>query len=230
MEMPDRGSRGKANTAFPPLPPSLEIAKAIPTFPHDGGGSTALSHPKPKPVRYLLPKQPGRSSMCHPTSRSKVSTITPVAQGPADDAHRRDEPPRRSVPAPTKPGSHRPDSGWLVPTSSRRPRASLSPAGLARSRSSAPPAPWLVANAPLQRAFDHARGTIGIAGSTFGNEKDLIPAADEALANPALAVAVTLGRIDVGDTPGAAREWLCPTCHKPGSGCHSQRQIGRAHV
>ena len=48
MEMPDRGSDGKANTAFPPLLQSLEFARTIPTFPHDGGGSTALSHPKPK--------------------------------------------------------------------------------------------------------------------------------------------------------------------------------------
>ena len=53
-------------------------------FPHSHT-TAAVPLPSPiqsqKPVRYLLPKQPGRSSMCHPTSRSKVSTITPVAHG-----------------------------------------------------------------------------------------------------------------------------------------------------
>ena len=70
LEMPDRGSRGKANTACPGRFPHPHTTAVVPL-------------PSPiqsqKPVRYLLPKQPGRSSMCHPTSRSKVSTITPVA-------------------------------------------------------------------------------------------------------------------------------------------------------
>ena len=33
MEMTVRGSRGKPPGGFPPLPPPLEIAAAIPTFP-----------------------------------------------------------------------------------------------------------------------------------------------------------------------------------------------------
>ncbi len=34
VEMPDGGKPGKPKAGFPPFPPSLEIAAAIPTFPH----------------------------------------------------------------------------------------------------------------------------------------------------------------------------------------------------
>ncbi len=81
VEMTDRGSGGKAKTDFPPLPPPLEIAGAISTFPPDGDSPI---DPAPtqrrEPMSYLLDKQPSRLVMCHPSCRSKLSIITPVAQ------------------------------------------------------------------------------------------------------------------------------------------------------
>ena len=81
VEMTDRGSRGKAKTAFPPLPPPVEIAGAISTFPPDGDSPfDPAPAQRREPMSYPLDKQPSRLVTCHPSCRSKVSTITPVAQ------------------------------------------------------------------------------------------------------------------------------------------------------
>ena len=82
----------KQKHRFPTAPTVLGNRRAIPTFPHGGGGSPALfpdQSPKPKAksksqnrMRYLVSKLPCGLGKCHPTRRSKVSTITPVAQSP----------------------------------------------------------------------------------------------------------------------------------------------------